>query len=295
MTKKTKKPIKAAPKAVGKRPATVVLANVLPRRKLLWVSLAAAATGLGLHASVQGLRAVAGSLPENRLRQSMLHVSPQPPWVTVDLTAKILADAGFDLSAATLTDRNLLPRLAEAFERSPWVSSVRIKAGVRVLNIDATYRKPVLSIPWKDWACYLSADGVVLPPDPETDKQAFKRCLVLEGFGDVPPPTIGQRFTDPVLLAAASLAEALGAAVDEMNLLSIAASADGMTLTTMGGSKIKWGRYAVGDDPGEVRWKIARLETACDDQHKLDGPGTPLFYDLTTDARALVGQPMNKR
>lgn len=288
MSKKSKK----TPKAIGKRPTAAMPPVVTPRRKLLWVTLAAAATGLGLHASVQGLREVAGSLPENRLRMSMLHVTPQPPWVTVDLTEKILADAEIDLSTTKLTDPNLLPRLAAAFERSPWVSAVRIKTGVRQISIDAVYRKPVLSIPWKDWACYLSADGVVLPPDPETDKQAFRRCLVLELSGDVPPPHVGQRFTDESVIAAAALADVLGESIERMNLLSITAGSDGMTLTTTGGSKIKWGKFAAGDDPAEVRWKIGKLETACDGQHKLDGPGSPFVYDLTTNSRSLVGQPL---
>jgi hypothetical protein len=298
MTKKARKPIKPQAKTPGKRLPPVVAAApavAASRRKLLWVTLTAAATGLGLHAGIQGLRQVAGSLPENRLRMSMLQVTPQPPWVTVDLTKKILADAGFDLATAKLTDPDLLTRLAAAFEESPWVSSVRIKAGVRTLHVDAAYRKPVLSIPWKGWACYLSADGVVLPPDPETDKQAFRRCLVLEGFRDVPPPHVGERFTDPTILAAASLAEALGESVDRMNLLSVAVTADGVTLTTIAGSKIKWGRYSAGDDPLEFRHKAAKLETACDATHQLDGPGAPFFYDLTTEARALVGQPMAKR
>jgi len=292
MTKKAKKPFKAA-RGAGRRRATAAVAAIA-RRKLLWVALAAAATGLGLHAGVQGLREAAGSLPENRLRLSMLHVTPQPPWVTVDLTQKILADAGFDLETAKLTDTDLLTRLAAAFEQNPWVKSVRLRTGVRSVHIDAKYRKPVVSIPWKDWACYLSADGVVLPPDPETDRQAFKRCLVLEGYSDVPAPRVGQRFSDPVLLAAASLAENLGESVETMNLLSVTASADGMTLTTLGGSKIKWGRYAVGDQSEFIR-KLRSLETACDERTKLDAPAGPLFYDLTTDARALVGQPMRRQ
>ena len=286
MTKKAKK----APRTAAKRPTSPAPAN--PKlRKLLWVTLAAAATGLGLHAGVQGLREAAGALPENKLNRSMLQVTPQPSWVTVDLTEKILADADLDLSSAKLTDRDLLRRVAAAFEGSPWVKTVRIKSGVRVLHVEVEYRKPVLSIPWKDWACYLSSDGVVLPPDPETDKQAFRRCLILELPSDSEPPKVGQRFTDPSVLAAARLAELLGEAVERMRLLSITASADGrITLSTKGGSKVEWGRTSSSDD--DVARKLALLETACDARHRLDGPGAPLRYDLTADVRSLVGQPL---
>jgi len=288
MTKKAKKPLKLTPKRSPPPPPTNP-----HRRKWLWVTLAAGATGFGLHVGVQELRRAAAALPENRLHSSMIRVTPQPSWVTINLTEKILADAELDLSSAKLTDRDLPARLAAAFERSPWVSSVRVKAGVRVLDIDAEYRKPVLSAPWRDWACYLSADGVVLPPDPETDKQAFRRCLILELPDGSEPPKVGQRFTEPSVLAAARLAESLGDAVERLKLTSISTKADGqITLTTKGGSKILWGSMSAADDASDVRRKLALLETAADAKHQLDGPGSPLIYDLTTDARSLVGQPL---
>jgi hypothetical protein len=92
-------------------------------------------------------------------------------------------------------------------------------------------------------------------------------------------------------LAAARLAELLGEAVERMRLSSVSASADGrITLTTLGGSKIEWGMASSSDD--EVARKLALLETACDAKHRLDGPGAPLRYDLTAQARSLVGQPL---
>ena len=193
----------------------------------------------------------------------------------------------------SLLDEKLAAELAEAFARHPWIErvvSVR-KSYPATVTVEVAYRKPVGMVQVKGGRFPIDAYGVVLPSGDFTaaDSKRYPNIQGLTPVNSIRPGTI---WKDPLLLAAARLAELLAPKWNELQLESIVVPARSESLkdTSMillelrasGGSKIIWGRAPGTEHPGELTTaqKIGRLEKYLTEFGGFERPNGPYEIDI---------------
>ena len=220
----------------------------------------------------------------SRLSRRNLHITPSPPWVRNDVPEQTLQQAGLLQSNYSLLEPDLVERLGKALERSPWVQSVRVRKGYHLLEIQLTYRKPVLCLVHGEAGLYLSADGTLLPWR-EVSLPALRSSLVVEGISEVRLPAIGRRFSDPRVIQASRLAGLLHPQKDRLGLCVLRVhSAPGQPfrceLLTKDGSVIHWGAAA---DPDAEASNGRKLSWLLNYHHQHGGlalPNGPYRFEL---------------
>lgn len=225
-------------------------------------------------------------------RDDIVLVPPPVEHVPADLLQRVLSKQKLPDRFALLDDE-LVGELAAAFEKHPWIAKViqvRKSYPPRVL-VEVEYRRPVAFIEVERGFYPVDANAVVLPPADFTPDDS-KRFPIVRNVTTTPQGPSGNAWGDPLVLAAARLAESLFDRWKPLGLSSIVApprpdagvSPGDLTfeLTTKGGSKIVWGRPPGTNHPGEltVEQKIGRLERYLEQFGSFDGPHGPYEIDI---------------
>jgi hypothetical protein len=230
--------------------------------------------------------------PVYRLKASEIRITPPPRPVPANLVERAVGTAGLEAELSVL-DQTLLPRLAEAFAKEPWVRQViQLRKGLPAhVEIELEYRRPVAMIDVKQGVYPIDEEGVLLPPADFSAAES-RRYPLVTGVRSLPAGPPGTPWDDATVLGAAKIAAALAAHWDELDLTSIQApplatasvEAEDLTfeLHTRGGSKIIWGRPPGTGHPGELTadQKIGRLKRYVADFGPLGAPGPPFEIDI---------------
>ena len=249
------------------------------------LTLLAGGAGLGIAVVRAALLRQVAHLDGPIVRGSDVRLSPNPGWLRADLARQVLEPLGWWDGALPMSDPELTRKLAEAFERSPWVSAARVCKGYGRVEVELIHRAPVACLPWGERCCYIDRDTVVLPAD-EVEPAALGRCLVLENLGRPEAlPAVGQRFRDPRIAAAAALAHLLAPERDRLQLLVVIVESPvgqppRCRLKTRRGARILWGDALAGTPtPAD---KLARLVEYQRRFGSLEHPDGPYEFDVTT-------------
>jgi hypothetical protein len=258
-----------------KRPATKDGAS-RKRLSTKWIGrgLLAAAIITGSTAAAlalwQKLRPHVSTQPEYLVDVRELDVTPPPKWIRADVKAEVLRDAGLPAQISILDER-LKESLTQAFSLHPWVAAVeKVETSYPArISVTVVYRRPVAMVEVHDGLLPVDARGVLLPPEDFTPQEALKYPRVA-GLAGSPLGPIGTRWGNPVVEAAAKLAEVLEPAWGELQLHHIASatgagtnlSAIALEITTRGGTRFVWGRAPGNEQVEEPRAneKLVRLK-----------------------------------
>ncbi len=212
------------------------------------------------------------SRPEYHVRFDAIQLAPRPSGpVPADLLGQIQRKRDFP-ERVSILDESLPKRIAAAVREHPWIETVR---EVRMtfppkIVVDVKFRRPVALVSAKNGYYPIDPEGVLLPPADFT-AQDTQRFPVVKNIRSVPAGPAGEAWGDPVVFAAARLADTLLADWSELQLEAIVApkpkKADVdpadliFELAAQGGSKIIWGRAPGSGHPGELSaaQKIGRM------------------------------------
>jgi hypothetical protein len=247
------------------------------------------------------------SRPEYRLPFSKIELLPPPSGkIPSDLRDQVQRQHDFPDDVSIL-DPTLAKRLAEAFGKHPWIEEVRevrLNHPPRIV-IGVVYRRPAALVSAKTGFYPIDPDGVLLPPADFTPKDA-ETYPVVKNIRSVPAGPAGTLWGDPVVFAAARLADALLHDWPDLQLTAIIAPkplqaavdpADLMfELTTRGGSKIIWGRAPGSGHPGELSamQKIGRMQKYLREFGGFDQPRGPYEIDIR-HWQEITRRPLNPR
>lgn len=224
--------------------------------------------------------------------QEIQLASPPHAAVPADLLRQVQRRGDFP-DEVSILDRTLAQRLAEAFRQHPWVESVRevrLTFPPRILA-DVQFRRPVALVSTKSGFYPIDAESVLLPPN-DFSPPAAERYPVVKNIRSVPAGPAGVRWGDPVVLAAARLADTLSLDWTDLQLTAIIAPKPAKAdvdpgellfeLSTKGGSKILWGRAPGSGHPGELTavQKIGRLHKYLKEFGGFDQPRGPYEIDI---------------
>lgn len=228
------------------------------------------------------------------LTQQDLEFTPPPEWIHRNVPAEVFRDASLD-SPLSITDENLVRRLAEAFSLHPWVAEVRrvSKHYPARVEVELVYRRPVLMVQVPGGLLPVDEVGVLLPSDDFSPLEAVRDYPRLVGVDTVPVGPVGMRWGDARVLEGAEIADTFGSAWRDLNLDCIVPSAllevghageYSYELVTKGGTRILWGRAPGAETPGEPQAadKVARLVEYQKQNGTLEGPGGPQQLDVRT-------------
>lgn len=233
------------------------------------------------------------SRPEYQVAFGEIELSPKPSGqVPVDLVRQIQRQHDFPEWVSTL-DQNLTQRLSTAFREHPWIERVR---EVRMsypprIEVQVEYRRPVALVALKAGLYPIDPEGVLLPPA-DFSPQDANRYPVVQNVRSVPNGPAGQPWGDPVVLAAARLADVMQNDWPELQLSAIMAPKPDkaivdpaeliFTLSAQGGSKIVWGRAPGSGHPGELTavQKIGRMHKYLREFGGFDQPRGPYEIDI---------------
>jgi len=229
-------------------------------------------------------------------------ISPPPKWITTDIRAEVVRNAGLDGQLSILDD-DFVPAIRSAFLLHPWVASVDriVKSYPPAVHVDLSYRQPVavveMSKPSGTERLPVDKQGIRLPVDglPEIRKQALPRIGNIVGR-----PAVGQKWDDPRVAGAAHLADRLAILWQQLSLVDIIPSARPeihaehryfiFNLVTRGGTRIVWGAAPKKGPPGEADFatKLERLKQCARRCGPLDSVRGPAVVDIR---RGLVVTP----
>ncbi|MFN7145641.1 MAG: cell division protein FtsQ/DivIB [Myxococcota bacterium] len=230
--------------------------------------------------------------PIYRFTAAEIHISETPSHVPTDLVARTVEAAELGPEFSVL-DRDLLPRLADAFSKEPWVKRVvQLRKGLPAhVEADLEYRTPVAMIDVKSGVYPIDAEGVLLPPEDFTPAEV-KRYPLVTGVRSLPAGPPGTPWGDNTVLGAAKVAATVAPHWTEFDLTAIHAptpivaqpTLDELTfeLHTRGGSRVVWGRPPGTGHPGELTadQKLGRLKRYVTDFGPFAAPGPPFEIDI---------------
>ena len=227
-----------------------------------------------------------------RLTAADIHVTEPPRPVPANIVERAIGTASLDDEFSVL-DSSLLPRLADAFAKDPWVKEVvRLHKSLPArIDAELVYRTPVAMIDVKQGVYPVDADGVLLPPN-DFSAAEIRRYPLVTGIASLPSGAPGTAWGETTVLGAAKIAAALSTDWSTLGLSSIEAPLptsanvplDDLTfeLRTRNGSTIVWGRPPGTGHPGEltVDQKLGRLKQYIADFGPLDVPGPAFEIDI---------------
>jgi hypothetical protein len=239
-------------------------------------------------------------LPRNaeyRLRTSNIEITAPPHWIPHDLVEQVARRSELPDELSVL-DRSLARRLAESFERHPWVKKCR-KVSVSVparIQVELEYREPVAIVnvvhATKTAMFAIDAEATLLPTADFSPAEIANYPAIVN-VSERPAQTDGLIWKNPSVLAAARLAALLKPHWKEFGFQAIRvpaaverdASDDDVPLqiVTRGGSRVIWGRPPGANHPGELlaEKKIERIKFYLKHHGPFDAPHGPYEYDIT--------------
>jgi hypothetical protein len=210
--------------------------------------------------SLQGIvGATLAAAPELNLPRDQWNWTPTPEWIAVDPGRQALEHAGLADDGAPLGRADLVPAVAGALEKSPWVESVRATKGPASFSVEIRYRQPVLFVPVGEGTrgCYVDRHGIVIPAE-QARSSGLREAFIFEGRPQRELPGVGNPFTDPHVVEAAKLADFLLAVKVRLDLAAIVGPSEQAewTLRARRGSRFLWGRLGAVEQEEE---KLARM------------------------------------
>lgn len=267
-----------------------LLIQALFRPKVLLV-LAVAASGLFFFQKLKQQLPDLSQREEYQIATKDLSLIPAPPhYVPIDIVDQVIKRGPLP-EQVSLLDQGLVLKVAEAFEKHPWVQKVVSVRKTNTVEVEVTFRKPAAMVEGKQGLFPVDIEGVLLPPEDFSVSDA-RRYPVITGIQSTPAGPAGTFWGDLTVTGAAQLAEALGPHWKELEIVSIEApprttaviSLDDLIyrLITTGGSEIVWGRSPKSQRRGELRvdQKIGKLEKYYRDYGGFDRPHGPYEIDI---------------
>ncbi|WP_339730927.1 hypothetical protein [uncultured Gimesia sp.] len=266
------------------------LLHALFRPKVL-LALAGIASGLFFYQKLEQHIPDLSQREEYQIATKDLALIPAPPhYVPIDIVDQVIKRGPLP-EQVSLLDQGLVLKVAEAFEKHPWVQNVVSVRKTNTVVVEVVFRKPAAMVEGKQGMFPVDNEGVLLPPEDFSVSDA-RRYPVITGIQSVPEGPAGTFWGDLTVTGAAQLAEALGPHWKELEIVSIEApprttavlSLDDLIyrLITTGGSEIVWGRSPKSQRRGELRvdQKIGKLEKYYRDYGGFDRPHGPYEIDI---------------
>ncbi|MEZ6056844.1 MAG: hypothetical protein R3C01_09065 [Planctomycetaceae bacterium] len=215
--------------------------------------------------------------PEYVTSVEAIRISPPNRWVPDDFVERTVRTAGYT-TELSLLDEKLVHRLGQAFAADPWVKElqrIRMHRDGRI-EVELTYRHPVLMVQAGTGTYAVDVDGVLLPPGDFSPEETVQFPLAVNARS-LPQGAAGRAWGDPAIVGAAQLASILAPEQDlsrhwtPLHLRAIhiptptTATRDlksiDYELLTTGGSRILWGRVPGADDlEPPASTKLQKLE-----------------------------------
>lgn len=285
-----KNPQPAAPtKAPSKK-----LSFAVPRMRVLLSLVVVAILGWGMQTVWQHVAPLVIHRQPYLLSAERITMTPQPEWISSDIRAEVIRNAGLDQQLSVLDDA-FMNVVQDGFVLHPWIRSVeritkQLPAGV---HVDVEFRKPVAVVEMA------SEEGMLLVP---LDEQA-----VVLPIGDVPEirkrympriqnivdrPPVGQKWDSPRVQGAVDLAVKLSDVWESLHLVDILPSTRPeildehrffvYDLMTRGGTRVVWGAAPGQSPPGEADFasKLDRLRSCVNQHGPLDTVQSPAIVDV---------------
>jgi hypothetical protein len=290
--KKTSSPTKkpSVPPAASRS----VLTRLIPRTRVLVSLIVVALLGYGMQVVWQQVAPLVINREPYLLSAERITMTPQPEWITSDIRAEVIQNAGLEQRLSILDDA-FMNVVKDAFALHPWIKSVeqitkQYPAGVQV---NVTFRTPVAAVEMASEAGMLLVpldnEAVVLPPAdvPEIRKRYLPR---IQNLVDRPP--VGQKWENPRVQGAVDLAVRLTDVWEELHLVDIMPSTRPeildehrffvYDLITRGGTRVVWGAAPGMSPPGEADFaaKLERLRRCVTEHGPLDTVQSPAIVDV---------------
>ncbi len=242
--------------------------------------------------------------------ESIVMVPPQPEWIASDIQGEAMRDSR--LEEASLLDRDLIERVAQAFRLHAWVAEVEqvAKQHPSRIVVKLRYRRPAAMVEvvkeGRRGLLPIDAEGVLLPPGDFAPNEVRNYLrIVVDNAGPAGP--VGTAWGDERVHGAARIAVALETMWKDWKLYRIhcLTSADqiGATdhqyeLLTEQGTKFVWGRAPGKEAPGETvaSEKIAQLTAYIAGHGNLDSAAGGLdLRDSAAHSRRIQSLPASER
>lgn len=230
-----------------------------------------------------------------RLQTAQIEITPPPRWVPTDLAEQVARRAGLS-DELSLLDKDVTRRVAEAFERHPWVKGrVRVSTSVPArMRVELEYREPVAMVRVASTAGLFPIDAeATLLPSADFAPAEIPKYPLIENVKTPPRGAEGTVWKEDRVIAAARLAVLLKPYWQQFGLQSIRVpeSSDNqlawedlnLQLATRGGSRVIWGRAPGAKHPGELTAdkKIERIKFYLKHHGPFDAAHGPYEYDIT--------------
>jgi hypothetical protein len=293
-TIKCKKAAPAKKPGVQKELTRSFAARFIPRTRILVSLVVIAMLGYGMNAVWQYVAPRVKNRELYLLSAERITMTPQPEWITSNIRAEVIQNAGLEQRLSILDDA-FMSVVKDAFALHPWIKSVdkitkQYPAGVQ---IDVTFRTPVAAVEMASEAGMLLVpldnESVVLPPAdvPDIRKRYLPR---IQNLVDRPP--LGQKWENPRVQGAVDLAVRLTDVWEDLHLVDIMPSTRPeildehrffvYDLITRGGTRVVWGAAPGMSPPGEADFaaKLERLRRCVTEHGPLDTVQSPAIVDV---------------
>ena len=302
--------IKKKSKSVAKKPTTDSGSRskfLLPRARVIVALAVVGMLGWGMQSLWQRVAPSVMQRNQHLLRADRITTTTPPAWISANIAAEVVRDAGLD-GRLSLLDDSFAQVIEDAFALHPWIESINriTKRYPQGVHVDVSFRRPVavVEMSGSESVLFVPIDkqGVHLPPAdvPELRKRYLPRI-----GGIVGRPPVGQVWPDPRVTGAAELAEKLRDAWEPLCLVDILPSArpeirDGSRffvydLITRGGTRVVWGAAPSSapakEDPFDA--KLLRLQNCVEKHGPLDSVRGPAIVDVR-DALAITPRTVKK-
>ncbi|MCA9014535.1 MAG: hypothetical protein KDA77_04305, partial [Planctomycetaceae bacterium] len=197
------------------------LIQMLFRPKVL-LALAVVASGLFFFQKLKEQLPDLSQREEYQIATKDLSLNPAPPhYVPIDIVDQVIKRGPLP-DQVSLLDQGLVLKVAEAFEKHPWVQKVVSVRKTNTVEVEVVFRKPAAMVEGKQGLYPVDIDGVLLPPEDFSVSDA-RRYPVITGIQSMPAGPPGTSWGDLTVTGAAQLAEALGPHWKELEIVSIEA------------------------------------------------------------------------
>ncbi|MFM9960939.1 MAG: cell division protein FtsQ/DivIB [Planctomycetaceae bacterium] len=246
-----------------------------------------------------------GNDQQYRLRTSQIEISSPPHWVPHDLAEQVAQRSGLP-DEISLLDKETSRRVAEAFERHPWVKG-RVRVSVSVparMRVELEYREPVAMVRVASVNGLFPIDSeATLLPSADFPPAEIAKYPLIDNVATAPSGAEGTVWQDDAVIAAARLAVLLKPNWQSFGLQSIRVPVNSVNprawddlslqLATRGGSRVIWGRAPGAKHPGELPAdkKIERIKFYLKNHGPFDTAHGPCEYDIT-QWREIMRKPL---
>lgn len=167
------------------------------------------------------------------IRTADLKLVQKTSWMTPDISSEIEASLHQLPPTLSLMDHTASERVAKCLEKNPWIREVyyvrldspKLGGHSNGLEVSMAFRRPIafVEVGRGGKARYVMVDreGVRLGSDSYEDPELGDRRLLTITGVPTSPPSVGQVWSDPAVLAGAQIADLLRSRVARFNLYRI--------------------------------------------------------------------------